>query len=191
MDFEDVASKRASENALNSMGYKRDDKANKFSSKRRSSDDGVTSADKIKGSYKTAITKTPGIDEEGFTFMIQTIVPGNFIGMVGLPVFQMLADEDIDLGDPDSIKDGLDKINHEKATEILSDESFDNMMRSIVCAGVIKPKIVDKPQYECEANEVSINQLPMEDFTLLFKEIMVLSVPKELADKFFLSEETS
>lgn len=155
---------------------------------------GLTTFSEIKSKYRTAIVITPGNDPEqpdGWKFMIQSIVPGNFIVALDTPVLNMLVDKGTDFSDPLDIKEKIESIPDEDKIKLVNDKSFDDMMKDVVIAGVISMKLVRKAQIFCtEEDEVSIDLIPKEDLNLLYQEIMKLSVPKELADKFFSTEGT-
>ncbi len=162
---------------------------NKIEIKETTTQIGMTTFSEIKSKYKTTIVITPGNDPEqpgGWKFMIQSVVPGNFIMALETPLLNMLVDKGTDFSDSADIKEKIESIPDEEKIKLVNEKSFEDMVKDVVIAGVISMKLVRKAQMFCtEEDEVSIDLITKEDLNILYQEIMKISVPKELADKFF------
>ena len=122
--------------------------------------------------YKTAtITLSrPFKNGEPKVFEIQSLSQGDFISIMGVPfIMKFLNNENVTLTD-DLIEKQID------------------IIKKVVCAGVISVKLVTKAQTECKDDEVSVNIIDIEDLYELYNAIMEHSLGGVEKVEFFPEE---
>lgn len=137
---------------------------------------GLTSFEELTKDYQTNIAKTPS----GYTFIIQSIVPGDFVRLIGTPIIDLLLEKDIDINTPDSVAEGIKSLSEKEQMGIVASDSFIEMAKLVICAGVISINFTVKKQDECDSakKEVSIDRLSLADVISLYTQIMSLSMPE-------------
>lgn len=122
-----------------------------------------TSYEELLSGYETrAVTLS-----SGKMFEVQSLSPGDFMSILGTPIIRR-AIENQSITDED-LRTSLE------------------LVKEIVCLGVISVKFVNKAQYECGEGEISINRLTQDEIVELYTQIMELSIPnkeEELVNSF-------
>jgi len=109
--------------------------------------------------YRKNLLKTV-VAPSGAEFVIRRIRGKDILlsmGDVPLALYRAMTGEEVQLTDPEDIKAGL------------------KLMDAVIIAGVVDPKIVDKPPEECGENELSIRELTDEDTMFLYSKIMEMN----------------
>jgi len=181
MNAGEIASKKASSKNLSASSTKQQSTNNIA---------GLTTYDDLMSEYQTDIVKTPS----GLTFIIQTINPGDYLAIIGTPLLKYMSAHGIDISDPQARTQAVMDMPANEQVEILSDPNFQEMLKSIVCAGIVphdKLRVVNKRAYDCDKSkyEVSIDVIPVADLYHIFIEIMKLSQGEEFADEIELFRE--
>jgi hypothetical protein len=171
------ASKKASEKAIKHAGNVRTFR------QKAPKPEGLASYEGLISGYETAYVKTPS----GWTFEIQTIDPGMFLGIFGTPFISMLIENKAT--DEQSVNEIIESMSDEEKVRQANDPTLVNNILEIICRSVINVKLVNKPQSECDRDrqEVSIimlietGKLTQDDITQLYKAIFELVRPEEIA----------
>lgn len=184
MDAKEVASKRASEKAGERVS---EEVSERVKESKRPTIPGMTTYQDLMERYKTNVVRTPS----GLTFLIQTVNPGDYMSIAGTPLLKYWSDKGIDFSDNEARLKSIDAMTDEQKTELTLDDNFQDMVRSVVCAGVYSLNLVNKRQAQCDSSkeELSVDLIPMADLFVLFTEIISLSQGEEFSAELELFRE--
>lgn len=187
MDAKQAASQRASEKSGKPESQEAGEQVERRNT--RPAIPGMTTYEDLMERYKTNIVKTPS----GLTFLIQTVNPGDFLAAAGTPLLKYWIEQGVDITDDEARAKAFEQMPDEKKLDLGMDNSFRDMVRDVVCAGIYSVKFVNKPQPECDSGkeELSVNLLPISDLVEIFKEIMALSKGEEFLPELELFRKAS